>query len=266
MKIGVFDSGLGGLLIAKAVRAALPQYDYLYFGDTLHVPYGRRSPEAIYKLVEQAVSYMFAQDCALIIIACNTASAAVLRRLQQEYLPAHYPDRRILGVVVPTLEVATEHQARTVGLLATEATVESSIYAAELEKIDPGIVLKAQAAPLLVPLMEHHGEEFLRPCLEKYLAPLLEAGIESLILGCTHYCKLKDMARELVPAGVDVLSQDEIIPGKLADYLSRHPEMETRLSRGGAVTFTVSDITRSIGESAQAIFEEPVTLGKVVVG
>src|SRR4051812_34869851 len=106
MKIGVFDSGLGGLLIAQSIISLLPKYDYLYLGDTARVPYGNRSKDTIYEFTRQAVEYLFAQDCGLIVVACNTASADALRRIQQEYLPAHYPDRRVLGVLIPAAEAA----------------------------------------------------------------------------------------------------------------------------------------------------------------
>jgi glutamate racemase len=163
-KIGVFDSGLGGLYIGRAIRAALPAYDYVYLGDTLHVPYGRRSDAVIYYLCTRAMTYQFERGCDLVIMACNTASASALRRLQQEWLPAHAPDKRILGVVVPTLETALDHGTTRIGLLATQRTVASRIYEAELQKINPAVKLFAQAAPLLVPLIEDRGENILMKC------------------------------------------------------------------------------------------------------
>ena len=181
MKLGVFDSGLGGLLIAKAIREAMPDIDMLYYGDTLHLPYGSRSQDAIYNYTLQAVEQMFAADCGLIIIACNTASAAALRRLQQEYLPKAYPQRRILGVVVPTLEVAVERHHKKFGLLTTRYIADSGIYANELQKINPEIELYASAAPLLVPMIEQGGMKWIRPVLEDYMRPLLAKDIDCLL-------------------------------------------------------------------------------------
>ena len=158
-KIGVFDSGLGGLFIADSIRKRLPAYDYLYLGDTLHLPYGRRSDAALYDLSEKAMRYLFAQGCDLVIMACNTASAAALRKLQQVFLAREFPEKRILGVVVPTLEVAIEHGAHRIGLLATQRTVHSNIYEIELKKINPFVQLVAVASPLLVPLIEDGGEQ-----------------------------------------------------------------------------------------------------------
>ena len=138
MKIGVFDSGLGGLLITKALVKNLPQYDYVYLGDTQRVPYGNRSHETIYRFLKEAVNYLFKYGCGLIVVACNTASAEALRRIQQEYLPRHYPNRRVLGVIIPTAEAALRSaHAKRIGILATQATVGSAAYVRELKKIRP---------------------------------------------------------------------------------------------------------------------------------
>ena len=249
-KIGVFDSGLGGLFIADSIRKRLPAYDYLYLGDTLNLPYGRRSDAAIYDLSEKAMRCLFAQGCELVIMACNTASAAALRKLQQGFLAREFPERRILGVVVPTLEVAIEHGAHRIGLLATQRTVHSNIYEIELKKINPFVQLVAVASPLLVPLIEDGGENYLDMVLEDYLKPMKDAKVQSLILGCTHYVALKDRVREMME-DVDLMSQDDIIPAKLEDYLSRHPEMETRLSKGGTFEAHATDTNENFQKNLQ---------------
>ena len=154
-KIGVFDSGLGGLLITKAIRDRLPSHDIVYYGDTLNVPYGNRSEKAVYDHTKAAIDYLFEQDCSLIIMACNTANASSLRKIQQKYLPKTYPDRRVLGVIVPTLETAHEKKHTRIGLLATHNLVSSGVYQEELYKINPEIKLFAQSCPLLVPLIEN---------------------------------------------------------------------------------------------------------------
>ncbi|MES2664321.1 MAG: glutamate racemase [Pseudomonadota bacterium] len=241
-KIGIFDSGLGGIFIANAIRKILPQYDYLFLGDTLHLPYGRRSTENIYDLSEKAMRYMFDQGCELIIMACNTASATALRKLQQDFLVKEFPHKRILGVIVPTLEVAIEHGATRIGLLATQRTVHSSIYELELKKINPNVILFAVASPLLVPLIEYAGEKYLDMVLQDYLQPLQDEKVQSLILGCTHYVSIKDRINNLTGGNIDLLSQDDIIPTKLANYLQRHPEMEKRLSRGSSFIITATDL------------------------
>ena len=249
-KIGVFDSGLGGLFIADRVRKRLPAYDYIYLGDTLHLPYGRRSDAALYDLSEKAMRYLFAEGCELVVMACNTASAAALRKLQQGFLAKEFPGRRILGVVVPTLEVAIEHGAHRIGLLATQRTVHSNIYEIELKKINPFVKLTAVASPLLVPLIEDSGEKYLDIVLEDYLRPMKEAKVQSLILGCTHYVALKDRVQQMME-DCDLISQDDIIPPKLEDYLNRHPEMETRLSKGGTFDIRATDTTENFRKNVR---------------
>lgn len=262
MKLGVFDSGLGGLLIAKAIKNRIPAIDMIYLGDTLHVPYGNRSNEVIYDYCYKAVDFLFSQDCNLIVMACNTASAAALRRLQQEYLPTHYPERRILGVVVPTLEVASEQQHRKVGLIATNYIIESKIYESELKKINPKITLYSKATPLLVPMLENDGMQWVGPILRTYLHPLLEKKIDSIILGCTHYPLLKSIIRQEIGEHIDILSQDEIIPHKLDDYLRRHPEISNPIGRSGFQEFYVTDVTDSYKRMAHFIYSKEIIIEK----
>ena len=253
-KVGIFDSGLGGLYVARAVQQMLPQYDYAYLGDTLNVPYGGRSMDAIYNLSKAAIQYLFEQqDCELAIIACNTASVTALRKLQNEFLVNEYPDKRILGVIVPTLESATELGATQIGLIATEYTIRSKIYDEEIAKITPRARIYGQPTPLLVPLIENHGEKYMDKILGDYLEPLVEKGLDSLILGCTHYIAIKDQVREITRHRVRVLSQDEIIPPKLKDYLARHPEMEEKLSQNGTFQIFATDVNPSFLKNVEKL-------------
>src|SRR5262249_26314522 len=140
MRIGIFDSGFGGLSIYKSIRQRLPHYDYFYLGDNARTPYGNRSFEAILKFTTEGVAYLFAQDCHLIIIACNTASAKALRSIQQRILPFRYPEKRVLGIIRPSVEeIGRDTTSKTVGLWATEGTVKSMSFAMELEKFAPGV-------------------------------------------------------------------------------------------------------------------------------
>ncbi len=266
MRIGFFDSGLGGLMILKAARQVLPRHDFVYFGDTLHLPYGGRSNDAIYDYTQQAIDHLLRkEDCNLVIVACNTASAAALRRLQQGYLAENFPDRRVLGVVIPTLEATLEYGCKKIGLLATERLVQSQIYQMELQKLDPEIEIFAAAAPLLVPLIENNGQKWLPSILADYIAPLLEHGIEALILGCTHYPFLRPYLKELLPPHVHVISQDEIIPAKLVDYLQRHPEIDSAIGRDGMTKFLVTDITNNYIRTATEIYGTAPKLEKTVL-
>ena len=131
----------------------MPDYNYIYLGDNARLPYGEKSPETIYEYSREAVDLLFKHGCNLIIIACNTASTQALRRLQQEYLPAHYPDRRLLGVIRPLAEtMASNKKIKSVGVIGTKATINSNAYKHELQKINPDLKVEQQATPLLVPL------------------------------------------------------------------------------------------------------------------
>lgn len=259
MRIGIFDSGLGGLAIASAIMARLPQYDYLYLGDTKRVPYGGRSQETIHEFTSEALTYLFERDCFLVILACNTASAEALRKSQQEYLPSHYPERRVLGVIIPTVEAVAELDCvKRVGVIATRSTVESGAYRRELERQIPGAAVCEIPAPLLVPLIENDGMKYLDQVLADYLGGF---DCEALVLGCTHYCAIKDRARALVSA--PVLSQDEIVPERTADYLARHPEIESRLGRSGERLYHVTDLPPGYGDLAQRMAGQALKLERV---
>jgi glutamate racemase len=263
MKLGIFDSGLGGLLITRAVREHIPDIDILYLGDTLHVPYGNRSDEAIAMYTRRAMEFMFASGCDLIVNACNTSSAASLRKMQQEWLPVQYPGKNIIGVVVPTLEAAIEAGHKNLGLIGTNYIVRSEVYPEELKKLDSEIVLHQQAAPLLVPLIENDGMKWADGILAHYLKPLLEKNIQCLILGCTHYPYMKKEVRQILGPKVALLSQDEVLPAKLKAYIKRHPEY--RIGRNGKSEFFVSDVTDNYRKAARAIYGEDITLDKAVL-
>ncbi|MCL1902476.1 MAG: glutamate racemase [Alphaproteobacteria bacterium] len=259
-KIGIFDSGLGGLIIARSLISAMPDFSFTYLGDTLHVPYGPRSYESIYGFAESCIDYLFRnEDCRIVIIACNTATIAALRKLQQVYLPANFPDRRILGIVIPTLEYVAEGGFKNIGLLATTGTINSGVYEQELAKLNPDIKIYPVAAPLLVPLIENDGDKFAPPIIAEYLKNFDGRNIDSIILGCTHYPHYKDLIRTCTP-GIEIISQDEIIAEKLADYLMRHPEIERDLSRDGARKFIATDITESYLTVAKNIFGNEITI------
>jgi glutamate racemase len=262
MRIGVFDSGLGGLALAQAIIRRLPEYDYLYLGDTKRVPYGGRSQETIHEFVAEALNYLFANDCHLVVLACNTASAEALRKTQQEYLPERYPERRVLGVIIPTAETTLEDPSvRRVGVLATQSTCDSLAYARELRRIREDVEVVHRPAPLLVPIVEADGYKYVGPILDDYLADLGE--VDRIVLGCTHYCLLKDPIRKRT--SIPVVSQDEIVPKKLADYLRRHPEHESKLGRNRERLYRVTDVTPSYHRLAESMFGGSIELERVTL-
>ncbi len=244
MNIGVFDSGLGGLTVFKELLKNLPEYDYVYLGDNARVPYGGKSEKIIYSCIQEAVDFLFKKNCQLIILACNTATAVALRKIQQEYLPKEYPDRRVLGVIRPTVETVVELSFKRVGVIGTHATIISKSFVKELKKFDNSIEVYQQACPLLVPIIEEGEKDWegLDLILKKYLKPLQEARIDSLILGCTHYGLIDDKIRRLVGSKVAIVSEAEVTEEKLKNYLERHPEIDAKLTKKRKRIYYLTDL------------------------
>ncbi len=234
MKVGVFDSGIGGLTIFKSVTQACPQYDYIYLGDNARTPYGNRSFETILNFTTQAVDTLFSLDCKIIILACNTASAKALRTIQQFYLPVKYPDRRVLGVIRPSAEkIAVENQ--DVAIWGTQGTISSQSYPLEIEKLNPQLNVIQQACPLLVPLIENlegdnqGSDYFIKKYWEETLAQ--SPKIQSILLACTHYPLLQKQIEKIIPSSVKVFNQSQFVAPAWSDYLRRHPELESCLTQ-----------------------------------
>ncbi len=261
--IGVFDSGYGGLTVLRALVDRLPAYDYLYLGDNARAPYGNRSFSTIHQYTLQAVKWFFEQGCPLVILACNTASAKALRTIQQQDLPSLAPENRVLGVIRPTAEVMGHHtQTGHVGVLATPGTVQSDSYVLEMAKFFPAVTVHQQACPLWVPLIEqgeHVGpgaDYFIQKDLQALLAQSPQTDL--VLLACTHYPLLEEKLRHYLPAGMKVLTQGTIVVDSLADYLNRHPEMESRLGRGGSVHFFTTDEPADFDQKGAAFYERSV--------
>ena len=268
--IGIFDSGYGGLTILEQIRKELPGYDYLYLGDNARTPYGTRSFDVVYRFTLQCVEYLFRQGCHLVILACNTASAKALRTIQQNDLSKIDPNRRVLGVIRPTVEeVAKFTKTKHIGLLATSGTVLSDSYPLEIHKIDPDIVVSSEACPLWVPLIENneHQNEGADYFVKKYIHNLLnqDSQIDSVILGCTHYPLLYDKIARQLPEGVKIISQGEIVAGSLANYLQRHPEMEEKCSRNASCRYLTTENPGKFSSSASIFLAEEIVAEHVEV-
>jgi len=266
--IGIFDSGFGGLTVFKEIKRILPDYSYIYLGDNLRAPYGGRSREIIYEYTRQAVDFLFNQGCELVILACNTASAEALRKLQQEWLPAFAPDKRILGVIRPVVEAAAEmSRSGRVGVVGTRATVDSLAYERELRTQNPRLKIFQQACPLLVPLVEEGwlDKPETRMIIKKYLRPLKDQQIDLLILGCTHYPLLMKEFARLAGRRIKVLNAPQIVAGKLADYLNRHPEMESRLEKKSVINFLTTGQTGKFDELGGRFYGQFIKSEKVML-
>jgi len=267
MKIGIFDSGLGGLITLKEITKKLPDYNYIYLGDNARSPYGNRSAEVVYNFTLQAVDFLFKQDCQLIIIACNTATAAALRKLQQEYLPAHYSDRRILGVTRPLAEKAALICQGKMGVMGTKGTINSSVFNKELEKLGFKNEIISVAAPLLVPIIEdgEANDVVINEILSKYLAPFKKAEIDTLILGCTHYPILISEIQKIMGDKVEVINSGEVIAESLADYLFRHPEFASSEPKapGLGPRFCVTDLSEHYQQLGEQWFGKDIKFEKI---
>lgn len=269
-RIGVFDSGYGGLTILKEIRKHLPQYDYLYLGDNARAPYGTRSFDIVYEFTRQAVEELFSRGCHLVILACNTASAKALRSIQQQVLPIKYPGRRVLGVIRPTVEaVDTLTSSRHIGLLATPGTVKSHSYQMEIDKLYPEMQITEQECPMWVPLVEAneaHGEGadyFVKKYIDEIL--LTDPKIDTLLLGCTHYPLLLPKIKKYVKEGIRTVAQGEIVAESLADYLRRHPEMERLCSKGGSTTYLTTENPDKFNQLASIFMEKEVEATRIVL-
>ena len=263
MRIGIFDSGVGGLIIARAIRKSMPEYDYVYLGDTKRVPYGNRSHETVYEFTKQGVDYLFKKEnCAIVIIACNTASARALREIQQKYLielnknltpdPSPYKGegeskmfkRNVIGVLIPTAEECAKY--KKVGIIGTAGTIASNTFVTEIKKLNSKVQIYQNPAPMLVPLAEEGEKILAKPFLIKYLKPLLAKKPDAIALGCTHYPFFKNEIKKIVPKNIKIISQDEIVPKKLKEYFERHEEITKKLSRGKHARILVTDITKNV--------------------
>jgi glutamate racemase len=258
--IAIFDSGYGGLTILESIRKELPEYDYIYLGDNARTPYGSRSFDVVYEYTLEAVKKLFSLGAHLVILACNTASAKALRSIQQRDLPVIDPNRRVLGVIRPSVEAVGEFtKTNHVGVVGTVGTVLSNSYPLEIEKISPKITVEQESCPMWVSLVENNefdgdGADYF---VEKNLKALFEndSEIDTLILGCTHYPLLLPKIKKYIPSGVQVISQGDIVSKSLHDYLLRHPEMEEKCSKGGAVKFYTTEHPDKFRQTAGIFFK-----------
>ncbi len=263
--IGIFDSGVGGLTVLKSLIDRLPQYNYLYLGDTARAPYGNRSQELVYQFTEQAVDFLFQQGCQLVILACNTVSAKALRQIQQEWLPKAYPDRRVLGVIRPIAEEAVKlTQNNRVAVIGTRGTIDSNIYAEELKALKPDITVVQKPCPLLVPLVEEGKIKTAetKRILKSYLQGLKTKNVDTLILGCTHFSALEKSIVQIMGSKRKILNTGQVIAAKLEDYLQRHPEVESKLPKDSKYKLLFTDPTPNLKTLISQIVQKNLPVAK----
>ena len=268
--IGVFDSGYGGLTILEDIRRQMPEYDYIYLGDNARAPYGTRSFEIVYEFTREAVLTLFERGCQLVILACNTASAKALRSIQQKDLPQIAPNRRVLGVIRPTVE-ALGNITRTgkIGILGTTGTIQSCSYPLEIKKLYPEYEVFGEACPMWVPLVENNehrspgADYFVRQYIDRLMMQCPD--IDTVILGCTHYPLLLDKIKTFLPEGVLPLPQGDLVAVSLKNYLYRHPEMERRCTKSSTCRFLTTESPQRFSMAASLFLKENVNVSRIVL-
>lgn len=267
-KIGLFDSGLGGLGIAKSVIAQLPQYDYVYLGDTLHKPYGPKPAAEVRGYTQTAMGFLFDQGCEIVIIVCNTAAAQALGFIQRQFLPQYAPHRTVLGVIVPAAEAAVmATKNNRIGVIATQGSVDARSFGEEIQKLRPQATVYQQAAPELVSLIEsglQHGQE-MQMMLRHYVQPLVGAGIDTLILGCTHYELVADQIAGILGPNVTIIHQGQTVADRLQDYLFRHAELSHKLVVGQERRFCYTSNADVFAALSRQFYGSPITAEEVTI-
>jgi glutamate racemase len=266
--IGIFDSGYGGLTILHGIRQLLPQYDYMYLGDNARAPYGSRSFEVVYQFTRQAVLKLFSMGCHLVILGCNTASAKALRSIQQRDLPQLDPDRRVLGIIRPTAEIIGDiTKSRHIGILATEGTVKSKSYELEIGKLFPDIRVSGVACPLWAAIVEANeadspGADYF---VSKRINQLMrkDPDIDTVVLGCTHYPLLMSSIVKHIPDGVRIVPQGKYVADSLKNYLERHAQMESMITKGGTCQYLTTESEDKFQDSALIFLHEKVNVRHV---
>jgi glutamate racemase len=279
--IGVFDSGHGGLTVLRALADRLPGRGFVYLGDHANAPYGERDSEAVYNLTIENIERLFRLDCRLVILACNTAAAVALRRLQRTWLDDAWPGRRVLGVLVPVVEaivrqpwhVEVPHTGpdapqETVAIFATRRTVESRAYVGEILKRAPDVLIIQQACPGLVDAIEAGApQDDIHGLVERFAAELLERmqGVlpDVAVLGCTHYGLAARAFREVLPPGTAILHQPHLVAESLAGYLVRHPEFTAEPEAAGRLEFLTTGGPVHVSRVASRFFGTDTTFSRI---
>lgn len=265
MAVGVFDSGLGGLTVLDAVAKRLPDQSFVYYGDNANTPYGVRDADDIFALTCAGVERLWTEGCELVVLACNTASAAALRRMQETWVPK---DKRVLGVFVPLIEALTERRwgdnspprevaVRHVALFATPATVSSRAFQRELAYRAIGVDVEAQPCGGVVDAIED-GDDILAEALVRSHVEALRRRMpqpEAAILGCTHYPLMEGVFQDALGPEVAVYSQAGLVAESLADYLDRHPEMT---GQGTRTRFLTTGDPKKVSNQATRFLKRPI--------
>jgi glutamate racemase len=260
--IGIFDSGIGGLTVVRAIMDELPGYDMIYFGDTARTPYGTKSSQTVIDYSVQNTEFLIKQGAKMIIMACNTASSVATDRLKENFnLP-------IFEVISPAVSRSLKETKKSViGVIGTRATINSGIYERKIKEQNPDARVYSAACPLLVPLVEEGWlkKPETRMIVKKYLHPLKTRQIDTLILGCTHYPILKTIIQHKIGKRVHVISSSDVVAEQVKTFLSSSPEIDQKLSKNGKSEFFVSDLTAQFEKTAKSVIRQPIDLKHVSI-
>ena len=271
--IGVFDSGYGGLTVLNELIKKLPEYNYVYLGDNARAPYGNKSEKVIYNYTCAGVDYLFNKGCKLIILACNTASAQALKKIQQEYLLKKHPQKKVLGVIIPAVETVLEtikksgkkKKPEKIGVIGTRMTVGSRAYNKEFKKRNKTLKIFSKSCPLLVPLIEEGWakKSETKRILKKYLRPLKEKKIKYLILGCTHYPFLLKEIKQIMGVNVHIINTPEAIAKKTKEYLKRHKNLEKELLKNKKQLYLTTDSVEEFRRFCSRFLLKDIVINKI---
>lgn len=258
--IGIFDSGIGGLTVVRALMEQVPGYDIIYFGDTARTPYGSKSPETVIRYAIENTDFLLEKGAEIIVMACNSASSVATESLVQKY---NIP---IFEVISPAVELALKSSKKlSIGIIGTRATVQSGIYEKKILGKNPEARVYSTACPLLVPLVE---EGWLKKpvtsmIVKKYLHPLKVRQIDTLILGCTHYPLLNNIIQNKIGKRINIIDSSAGVAKKVRDFLKTNKDVENKLGKNGKFRLFVSDITQQFEKTAKAVLKRNVKLEKV---
>jgi len=255
--IGIFDSGIGGLTVVRAIMDELPDYDLVYFGDTARTPYGTKSSRTVIEYSLENTDFLIKSGARLIVMACNTASSVATEAIRKTF------DIPLYEVVTPAVEMAIQTtRTGAIGVIGTRGTIASGIYERKIREIRPDARVYSAPCPLLVPLVEEGWlkRPETRMIVKKYLHPLKVRQIDTLILGCTHYPVLKPIISDKIGKRVGIIDSSTALAHQIRQFLDERPDLDADLSRTGAARFFVSDITPQFRKTARTIIKHDIDL------
>lgn len=258
--IGIFDSGIGGLTVVRAVMDTLPGYDIVYFGDTARTPYGNKSERTVIEYSLENTEFLAGKGAKIIVMACNTASSVATEAVKSRF------EMPVYEVISPAVDLALEKTGeKIIGVIGTRATIKSGIYERKIRQLSPETKIYSMPCPLLVPLVEEGwiNKPETRMIVKKYLHPLKTRQIDTLILGCTHYPVLKNVIASKIGSKVRIIDSSVALAGQIKQFLDDFPRVDSELKKNGQTRFYVSDVTPQFEKTARAVIKQDIKLTPV---